>query len=408
MDAFFAAVEIHDDPSLFGHEVLVGGTGGRGVVASCSYEARERGVRSGMAMAEARRRCPDAVVLPGRFGRYQEVSASLHAVLHSYTPLVEPIGLDEAFLDVSGAARLFGEPPELARALRAHVHKKLELWCSVGVGTSKLIAKLASRAAKPPSAGVFVVPAGRELDFLHRLPVNALWGVGPTTGSRLAGLGVRTVAELAEIPLQALERKVGKAAARTLFELARGVDHRPVVPTRQAKSIGHEETFAVDCRLAEPGERAFLENRLVRLADAVADRLSQEGLAARRVMLKLRLADLSHRTRATMLDRAVSDSIQIGRAANFLLSSSGIEAPIRLLGISVSALEGAHQEVQLPLFSEVGNRACHDLAGTVKAVRNRFGSAAIGPASLVRAGGLELKRRGETQWGPLEDHDKDG
>ncbi len=239
MDAFFAAVEVLDDPSLRGRPVIVGGTGSRGVVASCSYAARATGVRSAMSMVEARHRCPEAVVLPGRHGRYGEVSRQLHRVFEVFTPLIEPIALDEAFLDVSGGHRLFGSSIEIAEAIRARVTEELQLSCSVGIARNKLLAKLASRAAKPsvslsgpvPGPGIVVVLPADELAFLHPRPVADLWGVGPRTAARLAGYGIATIGDLAKVDPRHLTRLVGRAAGSQLHELGVG-------PGRQAGRHG--------------------------------------------------------------------------------------------------------------------------------------------------------------------------
>ena len=296
LDAFFASVEVLDDPSLAGRPVIVGGAGERGVVAACTYEARACGVHSAMPSVRARRLCPDAVFLPGRYDRYAELSAQLHEVFGRYTPLVEGISLDEAFLDVSGARRLFGTGEEIAWSIRDSVRSTLGLEASVGVATTKFVAKLASEAAKPaadragtrPGRGVVVVAPGTELDFLHPLPVRALWGVGPATLARLERFGVATVGDLAALPLSTLVTALGEAVGHHLHDLAWGRDARGVEPDRPVKSVSHEETYAHDLHLTSE-----LAAEAVRLADGVAARLRRAGLGGRTVSIKVRFHDFS-------------------------------------------------------------------------------------------------------------------
>jgi DNA polymerase IV len=254
MDSFFASVEVLVDPSLKGKPVIVGGAGDRGVVASCTYEARAYGIHSAMPSARARRLCPHAVFVHGHYDLYADYSKRIHAVFESYTPLVEGISLDEAFLDVAGARRLFGPSEQIAWAIKNRIRDELGLDCSVGVGPTKLIAKLASKAAKPkaslrgtaPGPGVVVVQPGGELAFLHPLPVSALWGVGPATETRLKRFGVATVGDLAKLPLESLVSSLGNALGRHLHDLSNGRDPRPVEPVRDTKSVGHEETYTTD------------------------------------------------------------------------------------------------------------------------------------------------------------------
>lgn len=441
MDAFFAAVEVHDDPSLVGLPVIVGGSGDRAVVASCTYEARVFGVRSAMSSVEARRRCPHAVFVPGRYWRYAEVSAMLLEILRSYTPVVEPIGLDEAFLDVSGALRLLGPPAEIARRLRGQVRRELALDCSVGVARTKLLAKLASEAAKPlataggpcPGPGIVVVDPERELAFLHPLPVGALWGVGPATAARLSALGVLTVGDLAAVPEESLCRLLGTAHGRHLALLAAGEDDRPVEADREAKSVGHEETFASDFY-----DHDAVHLQVVRMADAVCERLREAGLLGRTVTVKIRFGDRSTITRSHTVSAPTRSTRLVRAVAAALLEAVDIAAGVRLLGVSLSGLSSGPAAEQLrftidddgadgpwradaphdgrpagqthrggggagePAEPGSGARdaAWEDVEAALAAVRARYGPAAVASAALVTGDGLSVKRRGDTQWGP--------
>ncbi len=425
MDAFFASVEVLDDPRLSGRPVVVGGTGPRGVVAACTYEARVFGVRSAMPMVEARRRCPGAVVLPGRHARYAEVSAALHACFHRATPLVEGIGLDEAFLDVTGARRNGADGRELAESLRARVADELGLRCSVGVGRSKLVSKLASVKAKPtvvdghvqPGPGVVVVAPEEEAGFLRPLPVRALWGVGPATERRLERLGVQTVADVADLPAGVLERVVGPTTGRLLAALAAGDDPRPVVPDRPAKSVGHEETFARDVVDTE-----VLHRRLVRLVDAATRSLRRTGRSARTVTVKVRYGDFTQVTRARTLPEPADTPQQLGAVAAALLDEvAGTGQGVRLLGVSLSALAAADRARQLRLAFDVAAAGEGDGAGAaapgarsalaapeawsavaaaVDDIRTRFGDGSVVPATLTGPDGGGARHRGEAQWGP--------
>jgi DNA polymerase-4 len=401
MDAFFVSVELLDRPELRGLPVIVGGSGARGVVAAASYEARAHGVFSAMPSVRARRLCPTAVFLDGRHARYAEVSAQVMARFRACTPLVEPISLDEAFLDVSGARRRRGPAPVIAAELRLQIRDELGLTCSVGVAPSKFVAKLASEAAKPvvaptsprPGLGVKVVRADQVLGFLHPLPVQALWGVGPATLARLQRLGIATVGDLARLPVEALVSTLGNASGRHLHDLANGIDERAVEPDRRPKSISHEETFAVD-RHDRPG----LERELVRFADAVAARLREQGLAGRTVNLKVRFGDFRTITRSSTLSAAADSAQDLVPVARGLLGGVEVHAGVRLLGLGVSGLieRPAHQLT----FDDVDRGSWRDVDRTVDRIRSRFGAAAIGPAAITGAGGVRVKRRGDQQWGP--------
>lgn len=401
MDAFFASVEVLRDPSLRGKPVIVGGDGARGVVAACTYEARAYGVHSAMPSLRAKRMCPHAVFIGGDFARYSEVSRDLHAILGEFTPLVEGISLDEAFLDVTGAGRLFGSGEAIGHELRRRVSADLGLSCSVGVAPVKMIAKLASEAAKPratlergrpvvrPGKGVFVVSPGDELDFLWPLPLRALWGIGPATEKRLTDLGARTVGDLAQLPVGVLVSRVGEAAGQHLHDLAWARDPRPVVPEHAAKSVGHEQTYATDLVDADR-----LNVEVVRLSDGVAARLAESGLAGRTVTLKVRFADFRTITRSATERLPLAGGPQIARIAKRLLARVEPGAGIRLLGVSMSNLvEGSQLS-----FDDAAPDSI--VTPAVDEVRRRFGAAAIGPASLVESGKVEVLRRGDQQWGP--------
>jgi DNA polymerase-4 len=415
MDAFFASVEVLDDPSLAGKPVIVGGAGARGVVASCTYEARAYGVHSAMPSMRARQLCPDAIFLPGRHSRYAEVSTELHKILADITPVVEPIGLDEAFMDVAGALRLLGPPDDIARGLRQRVRDELHLGCAVGIGRSKMLAKLASRAAKPrasrkglePGPGVLLVEPSRELEFLHAHEVEALWGVGPATARRLHELGVRTVGDLAALPPDTLARRLGRASGAHLAALAQGRDPDPVNPNRPNKSIGHEETFSRD--LVDPRE---LERNVVRMAESVATMLRGAATAARTITVKVKFKDLSLQTRSHTLPRPITTGGAIGQVAAALLAGIDPGEGVRLLGVSASGLtvDGADQlSFDLGDGLDQANKSAmareqswHDVTAAVDAIRSRFGRTSVGTAARVTEEGIEVPARRDAPWGPDE------
>ncbi len=420
MDAFFASVEVLDDPSLAGRPLVVGGDGERGVVASCSYEARRHGIRSAMPSVRARRLCPAATFRAGRYDRYAEVSERIHEVFHRFTPLVEGIALDEAFLDVAGAQRLLGPVEHMAWAVRRAIADEVGLVCSVGVAASKFVAKLASEAAKPvadldgvrPGPGVVVVEAGAELAFLHPLPVEALWGVGPATATRLRSLGIAAVGDLAAMPLEVVVGAVGRSAGRHLHDLSWARDPRRVEPERAVKSVGHEETYRHDRY-----DRDGLHAEIVRMADAVAGRLRKAGTKGRTVSLKVRFADFRTITRARTLDAAVDTSGVVARVATGLLDDVELEPGVRLLGVTVSSLaEPGERREQLTLdLGAVGSGSAgghgHEqgaderreaAADAVEAVRARFGAGVVGPAVLLGDEGLRVGRRNDNRWGAVD------
>ena len=394
LDAFYASVEQRERPELRGRPVVVGGLGNRGVVAAASYEARAFGIHSAMPSARARRACPEAVFVAPRLDLYSAVSKDVMAILRSATPLIEPLSLDEAFLDVSGAERLLGSGPEIAAMLRARIAAELGLNASVGVAATKMLAKIASDSAKPN--GMVVIEPGTELEFLHPLPVGRLWGVGPATRTKLARFGVTTVGDLAAIPEATLVRTLGQAAGRHLHALAWNRDPRPVEPHREAKSIGHEETVAADRT-----DRRQLEQDIVRMADLVAARLRARAKTARTVQLKLRYSDFDTITRSETLRDSTDLAAVIGRSALALLAAVDLREGVRLLGVSALQIqEGAADHEQLS-FGDAAEVTPEQgaLERTLDAVRARFGADAVGRAANTVGGQVRTDRRGSL-WGP--------
>ncbi len=385
MDAFFASVEIKKRPELRGRPVLVGG-GQRGVVAAASYEARRFGVHSAMSMSQALRRCPGAVVLAPDRAAYSAASAQVMAILRDVTPLVEPLSLDEAFLDVSRAARTAGRPGVIAARIRHRVARELQLTCSVGVAPTKFVAKLASARCKPD--GMLVVPAAGVLEFLHPLPVTALWGVGQRTGQALHRLGIRSVGDLAATPLPTLRRAVGTAGAQHLAALAAGVDPRPVSPNEVEKSISADRTLDTDL-----SAEADVCRELLRLAAEVGARLRQRGFAARTIGIKIRYADFRTVTRVRTLRSSTAQTAEIYATAAELYRALDLDRPrIRLVGVKAEGLRAAaaaSEQLTLDLDGGATGRA-GDGAGSgtsasaaIDAACARFGSAAVRPATLV-------------------------
>ena len=421
MDAFYVSVELRRRPELVGRPVVVGGTGPRGVVAAANYEARRYGVFSAMPSSTARRRCPNAVFLPGDHDLYARVSAQVHEVFQAVTPLVEPLALDEAFLDVTGSLRLLGSARQIAELVRGRIRDELHLDCSVGGGTSKFIAKLASKQAKPritdrgvePGDGVVLVPPGEELGFLHRLPVRALWGVGPSTFERLQRVGIRSVGDLAATDVAVLVRTLGQAQGRHLHDLAWARDDRPVEPERALKSIGHEETFAHDRHTHDE-----LVREAVRLADAVSTRLRATGQGARTVTIKVRFTDFQTLTRSHTLPSPVTTAAAILEAVVPMVQAIELTRGVRLFGVSVSGFGEPAEQLSLDDLLARGDavpgapvsaaQEWEAASETIDAIRGRFGAASIGPASSLAGSdgrGLRLVRPGAQQWGP--DHRPD-
>lgn len=377
MDAFYASVEIRDRPELADRPVIVGGIGARGVVSSANYLAREYGVRSAMPTSRARRLCPHAVYLPPNFAAYHEVSTGVMGIFREISPLVEPLSLDEAFVDVGGALRrLRTTPAAIGQRIRERVFAEHRINCSVGVGSTKFIAKLASGMAKPN--GMLVVPADATLDFLHPLPVSALWGVGARTAEQLERVGLRRVADIAELPLARLRRVVGNAAADHLHALSHGHDQRAVVPDSPDKSIGAEETFDVDHH-----DRDLLKRELLRLAERTAASLRAKGFRARTVSIKVRFDDFSTITRSRTLPVATDVTMEIYQTAATLLDEQVPPGAVRLIGVRTEALVLA-SETGEQLTLDAPDRGWRDADLAADAARSKFGRAAIGPASLLR------------------------
>lgn len=376
MDAFYASVELIARPHLRDRPVIVGGGGTRGVVLSATYPAREFGVRSGMPMGQARRLCPDAEVLAPDHRAYARVSAAVMRIFASITPIYEPLALDEAFLDVSGAVRRLGSPRQIAEIIRSRIHDEQSITCSVGVADSKFIAKLASTRAKPD--GVIVVPSDRVVEFLHPLPIGAMWGVGAATEAELGRLGIVTIADLAHMPRQTVERAVGRAAAEQLCDLAWGRDPRPVSPHEPERSVGHEHTFDVDVDDPE-----VVRRELLRLSESVGARLRSKGLSGRTVVLKVRFADFTTLTRSRTLGSHTDVGREIYLVAERLYSALSLErARVRLVGVRVEGIADEDAAVrQLELGQpEQGWREAERAADQAAA---RFGDEVVRPARLL-------------------------
>lgn len=376
MDAFYAAVEVRRRPELRGRPVVVGGAGPRGVVSSASYEAREFGVRSAMPGARARRLCPQAVFLPPDFEAYSAASRAVMKIFRDVTPLVEPLSMDEAFLDVAGAVRLLGRPAEIAAGIRRRVLAEERLTCSVGVASTKFVAKLGSTRAKPN--GLEVIPAGRVLEYLHPLPVEALWGVGEKSAESLHRLGLRTVGDVAAAPMGLLRRALGEAAAAHLHSLSHGRDPRAVVPHQPEKSIGAETTFDVDV-----DDPRMIREALLALSEKTAGRLRKVGQAGRTVTLKVRLSDFRTLNRSRTLGVATDVSREIFQTVWALFEALRPGDRIRLVGVRVDGLTDSEDAPhQLSLGErETGWREAERAADALAA---RFGAGVIRPASLLK------------------------
>ena len=377
MDAFYASVAELDHPEYKG-KALVVGAGTRGVVLSANYEARKFGIRAAMPVGRAKRMAPHAIFIAPEHHRYSEISERVMAIFHSYTPLVEPISLDEAFLDVTGSQKLFGTGREIAAKIREQVEKEEGITCSVGLAQSKFIAKLASQHCKPN--GMLEIKSDRILEFLHPLPVRAIWGVGPKTAESLERLGLHTVSDIAHTPRATLIRALGESTGASLYELAWGRDYRDVIPDEPEKSIGNEETFSEDLDNPEEILREFL-----RMTEKATARLRERSLFAKTISIKIKFADFSSLTRSKTVPIAIDnthDTYEVVKALYLALRNDG--ARIRLVGVSLSQLqEGA--PVQLELGAR--ERGWREADTAIDRAQARFGRGSVRPGRLIRPEG---------------------
>ncbi len=376
MDAFYASVSIIERPELRGKAVVVG-TGPRSVVLSASYEARAFGIHAAMPVSMARRLAPQAVFVEPEHERYAEVSDAVMEIFESFTPLVEPLSLDEAFLDVEGARKLIGSPIEIAKRIRDRVADEQQITCSVGLATTKFVAKLASGHCKPD--GILVVEKLETISFLHRLPVSALWGVGGKTEEVLKRFGLLTISDLAHTPVETLERALGKAQGRHLYELAWGRDDRKVVPNEAEKSIGNEETFARDVDDAE-----VILREILRLSERTGHRLRLRELKGRTISIKVKFADFSQLTRSRTLNEATNITQEIYAVAKSLYEGLNLDrARVRLVGVRIEGLI-TKDEVATQLILGAPDHGWSELDSAVDRASARFGRGALRPARLVK------------------------
>jgi DNA polymerase-4 len=419
LDAFFASVEILDDPSLRGKPVCVGGAAERGVIASASYEARRHGVKSAMPSVVARRLCPDLIILPGRFDRYEEYSHQFHGVVNDLTPDYEPLGLDEVFADLRSLRRLGVRPLDAARELRGRIREELQLECGVGLGRNKLFAKLASKQSKPHvvdhqlvvGEGVVWVSPELEERWIAELPVRALWGVGPQTATKLHQLGLRWVRDLAKVDEETLARHLGAAMAATLVAYARGEDERTVTVHRELKSLGHDQTFAISLTSLEE-----VLSQCRHHAGVVARALRGQGRVARTISVVLRFDDLESLSRSQTLPFGIDDESALTSVAQALVRSVDLSRPVRLLGLYASSfLERSDNQVQLSfdVVTEGDRRneaieqsreyqvSSASLRDALDDIRRRYGASSVGVASDLASQGLRIERqRGSHAFGP--------
>jgi len=375
MDAFFASVEERDNPALKGKAVVVG-TGVRGVVSAANYEARKFGIHAAMPVGRAKRLAPHAIFVPPNMSRYSEVSSHIMEIFRSVTPLVEPLSLDEAFLDVTGAKRLLGDGREIAKQIRAKVEASEGITCSVGIATTKFIAKLASGRCKPN--GMLEIAEDRVLEFLHPLPVNAIWGVGPKTNEELQKLGLRTVADIANTPRQTLIRALGEAAGASLYELSWGRDYRDVEPEEIDKSISAAETFDSDTE-----DQEIVLRELLRLTEKATYRMREKDFSARTISIKVRFADFKTISRSKTVPLAISATHEVFEVVKTLFLGLKLDrARIRLVGVSLDGLEDGIDASEQLVLGERENGWRQATAAMDKASA-RFGQGSVRPARLL-------------------------
>lgn len=377
MDAFYPSVEVLDHPELEGKPVLVGGGSKRGVVSSASYEARKYGVHSAQPMALALRLCPHAIVMPVRMSRYQQVSCQVFDLFFRFTPLVEPLSIDEAFLDVTASFRLFGNPVSIARQIKALVLKKTGLTVSAGLAPNKFLAKIASDLEKPD--GLTVVPHAGIQDFLDPLPIQKMWGVGKVTRVALRSLNIKTFRDLRQMPISLMKSRFGKNGLQ-MHRLAKGIDNREVVTARQMKSIGHEVTFSVDI-----SEKTAAKKELLSLSNRVARRMRRHGVTGKTITLKVKYNDFVQRTRSTTSSGHTDDRSEIYSAVCGLLEKTLVgKKPVRLLGVSLSQLTFSDAVTQLHLFGQNGTVTRRkDLNIALDSVSDKYGDRSVVPGTLI-------------------------
>jgi len=376
MDAFYPAVEVLDNPELKGRPVIVGGSRERGVVSSASYEARKFGIHSAQPMAVAMRLCPGGIFLGVRMKRYKEVSERIFEIFNRFTPLVEPLSIDEAFLDVAGSIRLFGKPADIAEKVKESVRNETGLTVSAGVAPSKFVAKIASDMEKPD--GLTVVEPDSVREFLDPLPINRMWGVGKATMEVLSGMGIRTFRDLSLVSSQVLEQRFGKHGLR-MHQLSRGIDERDVETEHEVKSIGHEDTFPQDIT-----DIPLAKKKLLSQANRVARRMRQKNIKGKTITLKVKYNDFTRATRSVTMPDATDDAMVIyAGACDLLRNTQAGRKPVRLLGISLSNFksEGVNQ---LSLFQDdLGHRKERQLHKAIDSIYERYGDRGLKSGTLV-------------------------